>query len=40
MIADYGCLPHGATTAQFKNQMGRFVAEVILHFKKSTALGG
>jgi hypothetical protein len=28
--------PMGATTNQFKEQMGRFAAEVIPHFKKDT----
>ena len=31
--------PMGATTAQFKEQMGRFAAEVIPHFKESTTAG-
>ena len=29
--------PMGATTTQFREQMGRFAAEVIPHFKKETA---
>ena len=38
--AGHDRLPMGATTAQFKEQMGRFAAEVIPHFKKSTARAG
>ena len=31
--------PMGATTAQFKEQMGRFAAEVIPHFRRPAAAG-